>query len=133
MRILIVAALLVIGVVGCEDGALDLLCETRCEEASRLFIEAECTPALGGDYVIDIACQMENASRCGGNSGPLAVLINPDFFDVCKLNNDYESNPDESGCNSCIFDRCGQTRDECIEDLMGTLYGTLVYECVSER
>ena len=67
MRILIVASLLVIGVVGCGDGALDFMFETRCEKASRMFIEAECTPALGGDHVIDLACVRENASRCGGS------------------------------------------------------------------
>ena len=110
--------------------------KTRCEKASRLAVEAECTPSLGGDHVIDLACASENASRCRGSSlfGKLAALSELDLsgiIDVCEYGDDGELNPDASDCYSCIERHCAQTRGECIDDLMGTYYGTLVYECES--
>jgi hypothetical protein len=110
--------------------------ETRCEKASRLAVDAECTPSLGGDYVINLACAGENASRCGGSDmiGKAAALSNIDLsgiFDACEWGDDFEPNPAASDCHSCIEKHCAQTRGECIEDLMGTWYGTLVYQCES--
>ena len=140
MRIRWAMAFLMLSTMGCDDGdgegVLGFVSETRCEKASRLHIEAQCTPPLGHDQIIDTACEGINVSRCGGAGGDLVTSMNAisggaisAVIDLCEFTDDGELNPAADECRICIEKRCGHTRAECIKDLMGTSYGTLVYEC----